>query len=85
MIVSKRRTISFRLGLKLETFGALGEESVHFVHEFGKKISVVTGEKRATEYFMQRLSVAVQRGNASCVLGTVDSKDSRNLDAVYYL
>jgi len=70
----------------VETLGALGEEASDFVHELGRRIATVTGEKRSTEFLLQRLSVAIQRGNASSVLGTVDSgAQSPNLDIVYYL
>ena len=66
----------------VETLGALCEEADDFVHELGRRITAVTGERRATEFLLQRLSVAIQRGNASAVLGTADSKAGRqqNLD-----
>ena len=70
----------------VETLGALGEEASNFVHELGGCIATVTGEKRSTEFLLQRLSVAIQRGNASSVMGTVDSgTQSPNLDVIYYL
>ena len=55
-------------------------------HELGRRITAVTGERRATEFLLQRLSVAIQRGNAASILGTVDSAtDLQNLDDVHYL
>jgi len=38
-------------------------------------------------YLLQRLSVAIQRGNAASVLGTtgLESADSQKLDVVFYL
>ena len=30
-----------------------------------------TGEKRSSFYIFQSISMAIQRGNASCILGTV--------------
>src|SRR5208282_1866578 len=68
----------------VETFGALGEDAGDFVKALGKSISAVTGEKRSTEFLLQRLSVAIQRGNASCVLGTLDT-NSQDLEVVFYL
>jgi len=69
-----------------ETLGALGDEAADFMHELGRRIATPTGERRSTEFLLQRLSVAVQRDNASCVLGTVDtSSDYKNFDVVYYL
>ena len=32
---------------------------------------VETGEKRSSFYLFQNISIAIQRGNASCVLGTI--------------
>ena len=31
----------------------------------------VTGEKRSTFYLSQNISIALMRGNASCVIGTM--------------
>merc|ERR1712062_485054 len=48
---------------------------VFFVFNFfmnkGKKVMEETGEKRSSFYLFQNISIAIQRGNASCVLGTV--------------
>ena len=65
--------------------GAYGKEAQSFIHQIGRRIVSVTGERRATEFLWQRLSVAIQRGNASCVLEMVDSSEHRNLDNVFYL
>ena len=51
------------------------------IKAIGKKIMEVTGEKRSTAFLFQRLSIAVQRGNASCVIGTVPH--SEGLDEVF--
>ena len=66
----------------VETIGALGDGAGELFHELGRRIAAVTGERRATEYLLQRLSVAIQRGNAASVLGTLggESHDSK-LDA----
>ena len=34
-----------------------------------------TGEKRSAFYLFQSISIAIQRGNASCVLGTVPQSE----------
>jgi len=53
----------------MESAGAVGEDAADFLQELGRRIAAVTGEPRSTEFLLQRLSVAVQRGNAACVLG----------------
>ena len=40
-----------------------------------------TGEKRSTYYIFQGISITIQRGNASCVLGTVPH--SEGLDEIF--
>jgi len=69
----------------VETLGSLANEASAFMHQLGGRITSITWERRATECLLQRLSVDIQRGNASYVLGTCNSIDSQNLDAVYYL
>ena len=55
----------------VESLGALGEEALTFFRDIGRRIVSVTAEPRSFQFLMQRLSVAVQRGNAACVVGTV--------------
>ena len=40
-----------------------------------------TGEKRSTFYLFQSISIAIQRGNASCILGAVPY--SEGLDEIF--
>jgi len=54
----------------VESAGAFGQDATEFLQELGRRIAAATGDPRATEFLFQRLSVAVQRGNAACVLGT---------------
>ena len=64
----------------------LGDEACAFMHQLGRRIMSVAGERRATEFLLQILSVAIQRGNASCVLSTINSaSDCPNLNVVFYL
>jgi len=52
----------------VETFGALGAGAMKLLHELRRRITESTGERRATEYLLQRLRVAIQRGNAASVI-----------------
>ena len=71
----------------VETLGALGEGADQLFHELGRRITLITGERRSTEFLFQRLSIVIQRGNTASVLGAVglDSSVAHNLDAVLYL
>jgi hypothetical protein len=54
----------------IETSGVWGEQALSLVNEVGRRIAAVTHEPRSTMFLRQRISVAVQRGNACCVMGT---------------
>ena len=51
----------------IETSGVFGPTS-KVIQEIGKRISEKTGEPRETNWLKQRLSIAVQRGNAISIL-----------------
>ena len=63
--------------IAVETLGSLGEEADSFIHDLGRRITTVTGERRATEFLLQRLSVTIQSGNAASVLGTVNCQSNK--------
>lgn len=54
----------------VETFGPWAEGK-KLVRKIGELLKEVTGEKRLTSFPIQRISVAVQKGNAASILGTV--------------
>ena len=58
-----------------ETFGAWGPEGHKLIREIGKKVQEVTGEKRSTFYLFQSISMAVQRENAACVIGSAPTSE----------
>jgi len=57
----------------VETFGSWGPQAMALVAELGRRIMLVTGEPRSTEFLRQRIDIALQRGNAASVLGTLVS------------
>jgi len=57
--------------LAFETLGAWGVEAATFVSELGRRMATVTGDTRETAFFRQRLSVAIQRGNAIACRGSI--------------
>jgi len=56
----------------VETAGSWHTESLEFIKELGGKISAATGDQRETSHLLQRLSVALQTGNSTSVIGTSD-------------
>ena len=53
----------------IETLGAIGPRSLVFLRELGRRVRRQTGNILATSSLLQKLSVAVQRGNAATVMG----------------
>ena len=66
-----------------ETLGPFGPEATQFIEEIGNKISNINGDKRSKSYLFQSLSIAVQRGNGACVMGTTNSAET--LEDLAYL
>ena len=60
----------------IETYGAYGPQGIKPVKQIGKKIQNATGEKVSTFYLFQSISMAIQRGNAQCVMGYVKDMSS---------
>ena len=57
--------------LAIETLGAWGEQARVFVVQLGRLITGVTGDVRETDFLRQRLSIAIQRGNALAIRGNL--------------
>jgi hypothetical protein len=58
----------------IETYGAYGPQAIKLIKQIGKKIQEATGEKQSTFYLMQSISIAIQKGNAVCVIGVAPKK-----------
>ena len=58
----------------METSGVLGKAAEEFTQELARRIYKATGEPRSRQFLLQRLSVAVQRGNAAAVLGSMGGR-----------
>ena len=69
--------------LGFETMGHWGPHAVKFVQELGRLLAQSTGELRSTAFLRQRLSIAIQRGNAAAIRGTVP--DSSELNEIFHL
>jgi len=48
-----------------------GEEALSLVAELGRRISCVSGDLRSAAFLRQRIDIAIQRGNAASILGTI--------------
>ena len=60
----------------LEVQGSLGESSEVFIRRLCKMLCRSHVDQRAGSLLKQRISMALQIGNAACVLGTVSDRDA---------
>ena len=60
----------FFVPVAIETLGPWNEEGLNFISELGRRTSLVTGDPREISYLFQRLSVAIQLGNAASCTST---------------
>ena len=58
--------------IAVETLGGLGDETLTFLREVGRRISEHTTDPRSTLFLRQRLAVAVQVDNAACIRESCD-------------
>ena len=54
----------------VETFGPWNDEGINFISELGRRITLVTGDTREKSCLFQRISAAIQLGNAASCTGT---------------
>jgi len=54
----------------IETTMTWNQIDVELVQEIGRRITMVTEDTRETAFLFQRLSIALQRGNAVSLLST---------------
>ena len=59
------------VSVAIETSGAMGSEALDFFKELGKRIPFLTHEVKSVSYIIQQVSMAVQRGNAAAILGSM--------------
>ena len=64
----------FFVPVAVKTLGAMGAEALSF-KEVARRIASVTNEPRSYQYLLQRVAVAIQRGNTDSVLGAANPGD----------
>ena len=66
----------------VETYEGFGPQGFKLLKSIGQKIHEATGEKRSTAFLLQNISMAIQRANAVCVLGTAPT--STGLEGLFH-
>ena len=70
--------------VSVETLGVWGKTGLNCMKEVGKTLIEQSGDKRASSFIFQSISIAVQRGNALSILGTMEA-DEETLDKIFLL
>lgn len=70
-------------GLAFETMGPWCKESKSIIDKVGQRLIEESGDIRARKFLYNRLSLAIQQGNAASVLGTHPAKNV--LEEIYSL
>ena len=68
----------------VETCGTFGPQALSLFRELGQHLKKATGEQRSYQFLIQRVSVAIQTGNAISILGTLD-QPSRTSEDFFFL
>ena len=67
----------------VETFGPWSSESVVLLNKIGSELLRITGEPKSRHYLFQRVSLAIQRGNAVCVTSCIPK--SAPMEEIFYV
>ena len=57
--------------IAIETLGSMGPEAKTFLLELGRRLRQQTGEPRSTSFLLQQISMAIQKGNAIAIMGSI--------------
>ena len=68
---SALRHSHFFMAIAVETSGVLGLRSLSFIKDLGSRMHSHSGDKHCTKYQLQRISMAIQQGNAISILDSL--------------
>jgi hypothetical protein len=58
-------------GLAFETLGPWCKEAIDFINVIGNRLIAESGDSKSKKFLFERISLAIQRGNAASIRGTV--------------
>lgn len=71
------------VALAVETMGSWSAEAKKFFHSLGKRLEKVSGDPRSGQFLYQRISLAIQKNNAACIMGGI--RDDVKMEEIFYL
>ena len=57
--------------IAVETLGVMGADAQSSFREVARRLGAVTNEPQSLQFLIQRVAVAIQRGNAAAILGSI--------------
>jgi hypothetical protein len=82
IVQSFRQTTCFK-GLAFETLGPWCKEAIDFINVIGNRLIAESGDSKSKKFLFERISLAIQRGNAASIRGTFP--DSAILSEIFVL
>jgi hypothetical protein len=70
-------------GLAFATLGPWCKETIDFINVIGNRLIAESGDSKSKKFFLERISLAIQRGNAASIRGTFP--DSALLSEIFAL
>jgi predicted N-acyltransferase len=70
-------------GLAFETLGPWCKEAIDFTNVIGNRLIAKSGDSKSKKFLFERISLAIQRGNAASIRGTFP--DSAILSEIFVL
>jgi hypothetical protein len=78
-----RQTRYIFKGLAFETLGPWCKETIDFINVIGDRLIAESGDSKSKKFLFERISLAIQRGNAASIRGTFP--DSALLSEIFAL
>jgi hypothetical protein len=78
-----KTTITQRACLAFETLGPWCKEPIDFINVIGNRLIAESGDSKSKKFRFERVSLAIQRGNAASIRGTFP--DSAILSEIFVL
>jgi hypothetical protein len=69
--------------LAFETLGPWFKEAIDFINVIGNRLIAESGDSKSKKFLFERISLAIQRGNAASIRGTFP--DSAILSEIFVL
>ena len=71
------------VAVAVETLGPVNKDGQAFLQNLGQRLSAMSGDPRESAFLFQRISIIMQRSNASSILGSFLPSETRQAHTTY--